>query len=187
VSCLILKDGTGKGYNAKVSADNRVLTESVTLSKAADVSENDGKTFSVVTGNFVSVTSGESAILYMKYTGEKKLFIETIRTCGTGVQKWLLYKGTNAGTIVSNATAAVSTNMNFTSNNVPQFTAYKGADGNTESGGSVFENWINNGGHSIEDFNDALILGKNDTLCLTCTAAASIDVCVRLLCFEGEE
>ena len=184
MSYLIIEDGTGSGNKAKVE-DNKLQVESVSVPKVSDVSEYEGAAFVLATLDFVTLTNvQEHAVFYLKYTGDKKLHINKIRTCGTGVQKWLLYKGSTGGTIVSSGTSVGATNINLASSNILSTTAYRGADSLTQTGGTVFENWINNGGHSEEDLNGALILGKNDVIVLTCTNAATIDVCVRVQCYE---
>lgn len=183
----IIEDGTGKGYKVKVNEYNKFEVDSITHSEISWRSEENGQSYIVATDGFISLTSGESAILYIKYTGEKHLHIANLRTCGTGVQKWRMYKNSTNGTIISGASAATVVNMNFTSSNILSLVAYKGADGNTQTGGSSTDNWINNGGHSLEDFDGSVILGKNDSLVITCEASSAIDVCARFLVYESEE
>lgn len=186
MSFSIIKDGTGKGYSVKVNSDNQMETYTVAEPKSSYVSNAKGSSYLLATGGFISITSGESAVFYIKYTGEKLLHIDSIRSCGNQSQKWRMYKDSTGGTITSGA-AAVKGNANLTSSNSLSATVLKGADGLTVTGGSVMENWINNMGHSIEDYQGAVIMGKDDVIVLTCEVDTAADVCVRVLCYEEEK
>ena len=181
---MLIEDGKGNGNIAEVKDNQKLATESVSIPRKAYIADANELSFMFSTGGFITLTSGESAIMYIQYTGNGHLHIDTIRTCGTGVQKWKMYKQSTGGTIVSNAVAAATSNTNLSSSNQPSSTVYKGAQGYTQTGGTIFENWINNGGHSLENYDGTLILAKNDVLVLTCEVSSSIDVCARIICFE---
>lgn len=184
---ITIEDGKGKGYRAEVASDNKLQTSAVSIPKLASVSVDSGKAYMIATQGFISLTTAtEHGLLYLKYTGDKTLCVFNIRTCGTGVQKWKMYKDSTTGTLISGGAAVDVTNMNQTSGNVLSLTALKGADSSTVTNGTVIENWINNGGHSTEELQGALVLGKNDTLVLSCETSTSIDVCIRVHVYEAE-
>lgn len=183
---VIIEDGTGKGYKAKVDKNGQVSVKASTQSEASFISHEQGGAYIIATGSFTSVTSGESGLLYIKYTGDKQLHIANVRTCGTGVQKWRMYKDVTTGTLVSGANAASVNNANITSKNVLDEISYKGVDGSTITDGTVMDQWINNGGHSSEEFDGIVVLGKGDSIAFSCEVSSSIDVCIRVICFEAE-
>lgn len=186
MSYTLIEDGKGTGVKAEVKPNNKLAVEAISASRAAYIADVNEKSFMFATGGFISLstTGVNNGIFYLKYTGEGHLHIDSIRACGTGVQKWLLYKDVTTGTLVSTATAASVNNTKLDSSAVLSYTAYKGADGLTVTDGTIIENFINNGGHSTEIFDGTLILGKNDSIAMTCEVTASIDVCVRILAFE---
>jgi len=136
------------------------------------------------TGAFISLTTtgAETGIFYLKNTSTtKSLFIHDIRTCGDVVQKVTFYKNPTGGTLVTDETAAQSTNLNFTSSNTPDATVYKGADAKTVTGGTWLGQHINHVGHSNVSTGDALVLGRNDSLAVTFEVASAGDVCVAIV------
>lgn len=181
-----IKDGKGTGYSVEVKSNNKLAVESVTTGRASYYADVEEASYLISTGGFISLTTTdtETGILHIKYTGNGHLHLTSIRTSGTAVNKWLLYKNVTTGTLISNAVAGSVYNSAIYSSNTLSSTIYKGADGYTVTDGTIIENWINAAGHSTENFDGALILSKNDTLTLTTEVSSAADVCVRILCFE---
>lgn len=182
---LQIQDGTGRGYQAKVDANNRLETFSYTRCDCADNAIRLGEAYEFATGAFVGpTTTAEHAVFHLKNTSSTKaLLVHTIRTCGTVAQKWILYKNDTGGTIVSDANAGVEENLNFRSTNAADadvFTA--SAAGKTRSGGTWMSQWINDLGHSEISFEGGLVLGKNDSITLTVqnVASATTEACCRI-------
>lgn len=184
---IVIKDGKGSGISAEVKSNNKLATEAVTTTRAAYFADVLDSSYIVANGDYVSLTTlnTQTAILYLKYTGEGDLHISNIRTCGDVHQKWKLYKNITGGTILS-GTNALLNNSRFNTSSELDATAKYGADGTTLSGGDLIEVWINHEGHSIEDYDGALILGKNDSVTLTCEVMSAGEVCARIFCFEDE-
>jgi len=182
---MIIESGEGNRYKAEVKSNNKLATEAVVASRAAYQADVEGQSYLFSTGGFISITTvdTETGIFYIKYNGEGHLHLTSIRTCGTASNLWKFYKNPTGGTLISAATAAESNNTKFDSSNTVDVNCYKGANGSTLTGGTVIENWINAMGHSTEEFDGVLILGKNDSLALTCQVPSSASVCVRILGF----
>ena len=184
---MIIEDGTGNGNKAKVTDDNKLQTESVSISRAGYIADAKGGNYLMSTGGFITLTTTgvEHGIMHLKYNGEGHLHINSIRTCGTVSQKWLIYRDSSTGTLISDATAGTVVNTKLESSNQLDCDFYKGANGSTVTNGTVIENLINHNGHSNEIFDGTLILGKGDSLTLTCELpTTSGDVCVRIMAFE---
>lgn len=137
----VILDGTGNGNKAKVDKDNRVHA----LSVSATVQENgaiDGNTYNVNTGSINLTSSNESALLYFKNNGANDIQITSIgylignSTGGIGDLQPKIIRNPTGGTIVSNAVnVPVLINKNFGSFNSLTVDAYKGAEGDTLTGG----------------------------------------------------
>jgi hypothetical protein len=180
-----IEDGTGSGAKASVDASNRLLTKAIENCDCKDNSINKAQSYEFATGAFIApTTTAEHAILYVKNTSStKRLHIHVIRTCGSVVQQWILYKNDTGGTIISDANAGVEVNHNFSSSNVAEADVWAAsAAGKTRSGGSWMSQHINDVGHSNVDYEGALILSQNDSLTLTVQNVASATTlsCARI-------
>lgn len=187
-----IEDGTGSGKRAAVDTQNRLLTKAVENCDCKDNSINKAQSYEFATGAFLAPTAtDEHAVLYVKNTSStKRMHIHTIRTCGSVVQQWILYKNDTAGTIVSDANAGVEVNHNFSSSNVAEADVYAAsAAGKTRSGGSWMSQHINDIGHSNVDYEGALILSQNDSLTLTVQNVASATTlsCARIHVYYEEK
>lgn len=180
-----MQDGTGTGYQAKVDARNRQHVFAYSRRDSADAAIRLGQAYEFATGLFVApTTTAEHAVLHLKNTSATlALLIETIRTCGSVAQKWILYKNDTGGTIISDANAGVEQNLNFQSTNVADADVWApSAAGKTRSGGSWLSQWMNGVGHSEIEFKGGLVLGRNDSLTLTVqnVASATTLACARI-------
>lgn len=181
---MIIQDGKGTGSKVQVDDQNRMRAFADTRSINAEVSEDDGESYVFSHDDFIAIstTNTETGILHVKNTNAtKKLHIVSIRTCGAVINKWKLYKNSNAGTLITDQTAGNSQNLNVTSSNTAGVTVYKGAEGKTVSGGTMLGHLINDIGHSEEPFDGALILGRNDSIELSVEVPSAGDVCCRVI------
>ena len=179
-----IEDGTGSKRLAKVDTRNRLTTYATNLPKLADISDENGDSYIMANGGFISITSTgtESGIVHIKNTSETQdLHISELRTCGTVVSKWRVYKNSTGGTLISDQTAGINQNMNFTSQNVPDSTVYSGGNAKTVSGGTMIGHHITDIGHSTDILEGSLILGRNDSIQITVELASAGEVCCRLL------
>ncbi len=188
---MILEDGTGSGSKAKVNNHNQLYVEAVTRTEISEVSQGEGEAYVVATG-FISVTTtaGYSGLLYIKNTDSegRDMFIEHIRLCGTfsgamdanDVQCKVI-KNPSTGTLISGASAAYSENANFGSANTFHGLAYKGADSTTVTDGSWFTQFTTHlPGHTIADYNDAIILPKNKSIAFLVKPSVATEVCMEV-------
>ena len=180
---MIFEDGSGAGNKAQVDIYNRLRTLSTMQSNLAFNSNNTllEECYVFSTNGFIAISSvnTETGIFYCKNTSTtKKLTISSIRTCGTQVQKVTMYKNPTGGTLITDQTAGQATNLNFTSSNLAQANVYKGANGKTVTGGTHLGQHINNVGHSTENTQDALVLGRNDSFAITFELETAGTVCV---------
>ena len=183
---MIIEDGDGTSLKAKVDDDHRLLAKSTTEQNIAHASDVYRSAYDFSTGGFISITSAdtETGVFYFKNTeATMDFFVHSLRTCATQIHKIQLYKNPTGGTLITDETDAVSTNLNFNSSNTATSLYYKGAEGKTISGGSVMTQHINNIGHSVILFDDAFIVGPGQSFGLTFELAAAGDCCVRMIGF----
>lgn len=179
-----IQDGAGSGNWAKVTSRNKLATLSTIQWEEHVNSVTDEQAFMFSTTGFIALTTTgtEMGMFYLKNTStSKNLIISSVRTCGNVVQKVIFYKNPTGGTLISGASAGSATNLNFSSANAADATVYKGADGNTLTGGTHLGNHINHVGHSTVDAKDAIILGQNDSFGVTFEVASAGDVCVAVV------
>lgn len=185
----IIQDGTGSAHRVKVFADKSMLVSAISKPEMVSVSETTGQAYIFANGGIpnITTTDTEHAILHVKNNSvSKDLYIYSARSCSDQVSKWRVYKNIIGGTILSNATAGVSNNLNISSANECDCDVYSGSNGVTYSGGSMFEHWINGAGHSIENFEGAIILGTNDSLTITVELDVAGFVCCRMIGYYKE-
>ena len=137
-----IRDGRGTGESAGVTAEGRLLVNSVNLEES-ELRSLEGSSFSLSSGE-VTLTSGcESALLHILNNEDRDLVISVIivspqgTTCGTGYYKTKIYRNPTSGTIVSTATAANVTNRNYGSQNQLCVCAFKGVEGNSTTNGNL--------------------------------------------------
>ena len=133
-----IKDGTGKGYLAQVNADNQLVTRATAVEQRLH-STIDSNYFEATTGVVTLTDAAESDILYITYTGEKKLVIDRVF-----YDTWKSTGGTvNTGTLkyyhnitsVTGGTAATVTNTHLGTTNTLDATITKST---TFTGGTVW-------------------------------------------------
>lgn len=132
-----IQDGTGKGYLAKITENNRIAVESVAIT-AEDDSIRIGEGWQISTGPVSFTGAAQSAILYVKNDGPRNFVLDrAVLILGTstgGTGDWtfqvLRNPGPN-GTIVTNAVTAGISNSNHGSGLVPDALLYRGVEGDT--------------------------------------------------------
>lgn len=180
---MIIQDSSS-GRTAGVDVNQRLSTIAVTVPVMTAASHEQGESFVFASGDFTNITTTgtEHGFLYLKNNSTTKdLHIQSIRTCGEALQKWKLYANVTTGTLVSAETAGSANNLNLGSSNASACTVYKGANGSTITDGTMLEHWINEAGHSKEDFEGALILSPNDSITLTLETDVAGDFCTRII------
>lgn len=139
-----ISDGSGGGYSAKVDQNNRLHTEAVNRTALTEA-VFQGEAFNFNTGAITLTTANESAVGYFKYDGDDPFVITEIlaiigaTTGGSGDGTLRIYRNPTGGTIVSGAVdIEIAANRDFSSSVVVSGDTYKGAEGNTLTGGTTF-------------------------------------------------
>jgi hypothetical protein len=137
-------DGKGSGKEAGVDDNNRLLTNSIVEDISNHVTEYGGK-YNLNTGNItLTGNATESAVMYLKNNEEYDYTITAIvynlgsSASGTGQVQCDVYFKTTGGTIVSGATDVdINVNQNLGSASALVADVYKGAEANTQTGGTL--------------------------------------------------
>jgi len=189
-----IEDGTGSGKRVKVTESNRLETFSITETRSADISLREGETF-ILTTDFIALTTTGSfnALMYVKNTSLKNLFIDKIRICGTGSSmgnlQTKMIKNPTTGTLISDANAGISVPSNLGSNVTFVGTNYAASgDGKTITDGDQFSQFtIHLPGHTIQEYDGALIVPGGNSFAILGKPSYSTEVCVEVQCwFESK-
>lgn len=140
---MLIHDGTGGGYAAKVDSDNELFTFSVTQTEDQKA-VRAGRSYNINTGLIAYTSNGESSMLYVKNNETKDLIVDAIAV-GVGTLGGTVTDSTyvtvvrnpTGGDIISDATAvAMNQNRNFGSSSTLTVDAYKGKEAGTMTGGN---------------------------------------------------
>ena len=138
----IILDGSGNGYRAKVDSNYRLFTNAVTIDEDQEATKT-GKSFNINTGIITLTDANETPLFYFKNNENSNYHITAIiigswtSTGGTGIEPQItIVKNPTGGTIISNANdVSINSNRNFGSSEILDALAYKGATGETLTGG----------------------------------------------------
>lgn len=169
---MILTDGSGGGYQAKIDLNKRLHVDSVArdiVSQAAIV----GNAYNFNTGAITLTSANESAVGYFEYLGDDPFVISEIlfivggTTGGSGDGTARIYRNPTGGTIVSGAVdIEIAANRDFSSSKTVSANSYKGAEGNTITGGTLFADSSRSSFGTVISFDAApIVLKKGNTLC----------------------
>jgi hypothetical protein len=132
----MIKDGTGAGFLAEVTAQNRLSVTAVTETENKDINERTGGSYLLYID--ITPTGALDNCLYMKNTSADNMFINWYRVwSGTNADAIDIYRnmvGTPAGT-----TIVTPVNMNFGSNDSATGDFYEGVDITGLSGGNLLD------------------------------------------------
>jgi hypothetical protein len=139
----IIKDGTGKGYLAKVNANNELLVRSVTDSGEIAANE-DGDAYNINTGLVNLTNANDTTLLYLKNNETRSLVVTAIVVgvfnSANGDNSADMYatfvRNPTTGDIITGSDVDINSNRNFGSNNVLTVDVKKGASGDTIVNGS---------------------------------------------------
>jgi len=183
----MIKDGTGKGYLARVGSNNRIDVSAKINDRIYYVSRDDEKAFMI---HFSS--TGGSAVQgmgYLTYTGNKKLIINKV-TLATEEGTGMTIFGLKVGTTVSGGDSVTPTNLNLSSAETLEVTSAHDGDGTgvTITGGTGIGTIRLNQEQTFNyNFNDAFIMGKNDTFAINVgTETASTKTRAFIRCYEED-
>jgi len=119
-----IKDGTGKGFGAKVDSDNHLQTATNSSSRMSFISRVKAGSYSIYGRRNFTASETDEGILFMEYLGSKKFFIDRIICSGVGAaNKVELFI---AATRTSGGTEVEPLNMNRAAPSVLEMNAYTG-------------------------------------------------------------
>ena len=136
---IVITDGQGSGKNAGVTTNNRLRVAGV-LQTLTEVATQSGDTYNISTSKLTLSTSGESALFYIKNNESNDLLIDNLIIniqdySGTDGQPTLrVLRNPDAGTVVTDETAATQINRNFGSSQILVADLYEGGEGKTLTG-----------------------------------------------------
>lgn len=147
---MIIQDGTGSGSQAGVTDTHRILVDAISRD-AIVTAATAGKAFNFSTGLVTLTSASASGLFFLKNNEVENLVISEIllqanqSTGGaSGIGFWELIRNPTGGTLISNAVAVdIQQNFNFGSVATILADIFKGAEGNTITGGNLFS--INHG------------------------------------------
>jgi len=167
-----IKDGTGKGYLAKVNSDKEIAVRANSSPEESIISREKGDAYfanTTDTADTLTMTATGGVMLYLQNTSRTKtMVLEKILTSATtagGVVKWT--KNMTVTTITNHNTH-VPVNLNFKSGNTADATCYswnETGDGMTTfTVGTVIKTFITGAGFTAHPIDGAIILGFNDSI-----------------------
>ena len=174
----VISDGTGDSYAAQVTSAHKLATLSVSENIAAHHTFS-GDSYNINTGTVTLSSGSKSALLYLKNNEDEPLVVQTIiyligtNTGGSGDALIQVERNPTGGTIVSGASTQAPVNRNFGSAKTLLADSYKGAEGNTLTGGTVVVESIfpSVGRQVIAD--TGIILEKGNSIGVTVTPPTS--------------
>jgi hypothetical protein len=169
------------GNGAKVDSNNRLHTESVSRTVLTEACFK-GQAFNFNTGAITLTSGGESALGYLSYQGDDPFIITEILFIIGSATGTLTSDGTakilrnpTGGTIVTGAVDIdIAANRDFSSSLVVSGNMFKGAEGNTLTGGTTFSDTTRSSGFTgVISFDAApIVLRRGNTLGVTWTPPA---------------
>ena len=153
----MIKGGTGNGYMAGVTVENRLLTESITYS-GEHHANHSGNAYNMLFE--VTPAGAGDCFLYMKNGNETDLVIEGLWLRVASAEQIIMKLG-DVGTPASGSSVTPA-NVNAGVNNAALGTFQEGSDITGLSGGvTVNKGWVANTTSSYFNFEQDLILPQN--------------------------
>jgi len=177
---MLIEDGTGRGYNAKVSQFNMLQVVAVNRTQIANASFINGDAYSLCFSQ-ASAGGANDPILYIKNLDDKALILSQMWiTCSAA--DVLYFKMGVIGT-AAGGTAPVPVNLNTSSAKLANVTTHMHtAITGLTLGTTAFKAYFTANAISQQLlFNDAFILAKQGTWALFVTTAAANTVQGQLL------
>lgn len=171
-----IEDGTGTGYKARVSSENKLQVEAVTHISERHVNFVHGQAYSIVLDQVPTGT--DDCILYVRNDDDDDLILSSISAFTSGSTELYLHLG-DAGTPDTPTTLA-PVNRDAGSGNVANCTCQQGADlatGAALSGGSEVDRFRleANAQTYRQHWNSDIIVPKNQTFTLWSSAIVTVN------------
>jgi len=132
----MIKDGTGDGFLAQVTSDNKLSVTAITETENKFVNESTKESYLLYSD--ITPTGAGDWFMYVENTSDKNMFLNWYRIwSGASAEAIDIYRnvtGTPGGT-----TTVTPLNMNFGSNNTATGNFYEGVDITGLSGGVLLD------------------------------------------------
>jgi len=173
---MIITGGTGNGYAAKVTAENRLETIAITASNEHHANHDHGTAFNMLFDQ--APTAGDDCIIFIQNTDDVDMCIEGVWLSVSGACEVYGQLG-DTGTRNA-ATGVIPANLNAGSGNTADGTFEVGADldggAATLAGGVEFQRYVFRAAtdSSMWNFEQDIIVPKNATFTFWCSAIVTI-------------
>ena len=173
-----IQDGTGTGYRAKVTSENRLTVDSVETT-AESLAATTGDSFNV-SNDIIDITSdAETALIYMNNTNSEDWVVTRVyfhfggSTGGVGSGEFTMTTNATTGTLISGGAAVTPVNANLGSAKLLVGEFLQGANGSTITSGVEFLRTIipNFASRNIIPF-DSVVIPPGASLALRFTPPA---------------
>lgn len=182
---MIIEDGTGKGYLASVSSENKLRVTAVTASQEHFANHNQGRGYSLI---FEATPVSGGCFLYMENTDlERDLSIEGF-WFKMEAEDFFTIKLGDKGT-PANGTSITPVNLNTASGFGAQGIFQNGNNITGLSGGSVIYKFYHapdvNKASVYRNFNQDVIISRNGTLTMYANSGSTFISGIMIFNFHG--
>ena len=184
---MIIEDGKGTGYKAKVNNENCLCAEAIAVPFELHVNHDHGDFYSIVLNQVP--TAGDDCILYLKNDDDKDLLISSITLFASGAVEVYAKLG-DTGTR-NGAAALTPVNRNAGSGNAADCTCEQGADldggAATLAGGAEVERIaVEANKQSLKIcWCSGIIIPKNQTMTLWASAIVTVNATIGVAFHDG--
>ena len=174
---LEIRDGTGRGFCAKVDNNNRIFVKSTVLDASHFANESRGDAYNIVVEQ--TPTGANDCFFYLKNDSDKTLHISQITYRSASAEEIQLKLG-DSGT-PAGGSSNVPVNLNTGSPNSADCTSQSGNDITGLSGGSVADKFFSQTTQYEKIMLSTILLQKNQTISLyAVTGAIALDVVITI-------
>lgn len=168
---LVLEGGTGKGYSAGVTADNRMMVDAISYTIEHYINHKTGQAYNVLFS--ATPTGAGDCFLYVKNQSENALSIEGVRL-HLPASEYIDLKVGDIGTPVGGSNITPS-NLNAGSGNIATGVFQNGNDITGISGGVIVERiyHLTSLGSEYYNFDQDIIIPKNGVFAAYCEAGTT--------------
>lgn len=166
---LMIEDGTGKGYVAKVDSDNRLESSSVSRTKISDISDHKGMAFSAYCRRNIAAADTAEYISYFINNGKNNVVVSKA-VISAKITVYGTFEIYVDPTYVSGGDTVIPLNLNRTSSLASNVAVKHGRTTPlvltiTDANELICVKFQIGGGNTyMLEFWDALILGNGDSL-----------------------
>jgi hypothetical protein len=157
-------DGTGKGYVASVTSENKMRTYATTASEISYESEANERAYSWVNATY-DYTAGDTILLVKNTSTTEDLLIDSITVAGDTETEVVIHCPTCA---TPTGTAVTGVNMNRKSNKTADATA-KATESTNSQANIIARILIDGNSSEFYNLNGSVVLGLNDCIAVDFT------------------